>query len=54
MLFQAEIAALQLQLKASQSGGLDLAAVSEEEAAVSPLLSSVAAGVSSSHAARAS
>jgi hypothetical protein len=31
---QAEIAALQLQLKASQKGGLDLAAVAEEEAAV--------------------
>lgn len=31
---QAEIAALQQQLRASQSGGLDLAAVSAEEAAV--------------------
>jgi hypothetical protein len=31
---QAEIAALQLQLKASQKGGLDLAAVADEEAAV--------------------
>jgi hypothetical protein len=33
-LIQAEIAALQLQLKASQSGALDLAAVADEEAAV--------------------
>ncbi len=31
---QSEIAALQLQLKASQKGGLDLAAVADEEAAV--------------------
>jgi hypothetical protein len=32
--FQAEITALQSQLKASQSGALDLAAVADEEAAV--------------------